>query len=39
MSLLIFFSSCQAMWPNLGRTVEFLRTGVVDLFKLLVWSR
>jgi preprotein translocase subunit SecY len=36
MSLLIFFSIMQAMWPNLGRTVEFLRTGVVDLFKLLV---
>jgi preprotein translocase subunit SecY len=36
MSLLIFFSIMQGMWPNLGRTVEFLRTGVVDLFKLLV---
>ncbi|MBI4500918.1 MAG: preprotein translocase subunit SecY, partial [Gemmatimonadetes bacterium] len=36
MSLLIFFSIMQGMWPNLGRTIEFLRTGVIDLFKLLV---
>ena len=36
MSLLIFFSIMQGMWPNLGRTAEFLRTGVIDLFKLLV---
>src|SRR5712692_5877592 len=36
MSLLIFFSIMQRMWPSMAQTVEFLRTGVIDLFKLLV---
>jgi preprotein translocase subunit SecY len=36
MSLLIFFSIMQGMWPGILKTVEFLKTGVIDLFKLLV---
>ncbi|MBI4421303.1 MAG: preprotein translocase subunit SecY, partial [Gemmatimonadetes bacterium] len=36
MSLLIFFSIMQDMWPSMIQTMEFLRTGVIDLFKLIV---
>jgi preprotein translocase subunit SecY len=36
MSLLIFFSIMQGMWPGLLRTFEFLQTGVIDLFRLII---
>ena len=36
MSLLIFFSIMQGMWPGIGKTLEFLRTGVIDLLALVV---
>ena len=36
MSLLIFFSIMQRMWPAMFQTLEFLHTEVIDLFKLLV---
>jgi preprotein translocase subunit SecY len=35
-SLMIFFSIMQGLWPGFLLTLEFLRTGVIDFFKLLV---
>jgi len=36
MSLLIFFSIVEGGWPAIGKTLEYYRTGAVDLPKLLV---
>jgi len=36
MSLLIFFSIMEGMWPGFFRTLDFLRTGVINLPRLLV---
>ncbi len=36
MSLLIFFSIMEGMWPGLFRTLDFLRTGVINTPRLLV---
>ncbi len=36
MSLLIFFSIIQALWPNLLKTAEFLKVGSLTLFQLLI---
>ncbi|MSR05967.1 MAG: preprotein translocase subunit SecY [Gemmatimonadetes bacterium] len=36
MSLLIFFSIMQGMWPGIGKTIEFWNTGVINLLSLLV---
>ena len=36
MSLLIFFSIIQGLWPGLAKTVEFWNTGAIDLFRLLI---
>ncbi len=36
MSLLIFFSIMEGMWPGIFRTLDFLQTGVINFPKLLV---
>ncbi len=36
MSLLIFFSIMEGMWPGFFRTLDFLQTGVINLPRLLV---
>jgi len=36
MSLLIFFSIVEGGWPAVGKTLEYYRTGAVDLPRLLV---
>jgi preprotein translocase subunit SecY len=36
MSLMIFFSIMEGMWPGFFRTLDFLRTGVINLPRLLV---
>ncbi len=36
MSLLIFFSIMEGMWPGLFRTLDFVRTGVINIPKLVV---
>jgi len=36
MSLLIFFSIMEGMWPGLFRTLDFVQTGVINLPRLLV---
>ena len=36
MSLLIFFSIVEGGWPAIGKTIEYYRTGAVDLPRLLV---
>ncbi len=36
MSLLIFFSIMEGMWPGMFRTLDFLRTGVINFPKLMV---
>jgi len=36
MSLLIFFSIMQGMLPGFFQTIEFLRTGVIDLFRIVI---
>ncbi len=36
MSLLIFFSIVQGGWPAIGKTLEYIRTGAVDVPRLIV---
>ncbi len=36
MSLLIFFSIVEGGWPAVGKTLEYLRTGAVDVPRLIV---
>jgi len=36
MSLLIFFSIMEGMWPGIFRTIDFLQTGVINFPKLLL---
>ncbi len=36
MSLMIFFSIVEGGWPAVGKTLEYLRTGAVDVPKLLL---
>ncbi len=36
MSLMIFFSIMEGMWPGLFRTLDFVQTGVINLPRLLV---
>jgi preprotein translocase subunit SecY len=36
MSLMIFFSIVEGAWPAVGKTIEYLHTGAVDIPKLLV---
>ncbi len=36
MSLLIFFSIMEGMWPGLFRTLDFVQTGVINIPKLIV---
>ena len=36
MSLLIFFSIVEGGWPAIGKTLEYLRTGAVDIPRLIV---
>jgi len=36
MSLLIFFSIVEGGWPAIGKTIEYYRTGAVDLPRLIV---
>jgi len=36
MSLLIFFSIVEGGWPAVGKTIEYLRTGAVDVPRLIV---
>ena len=36
MSLLIFFSIVEGGWPAVGKTLEYLRTGAVDIPRLIV---
>ena len=36
MSLMIFFSIMEGMWPGIFRTLDFLQTGVINLPKLIV---
>jgi preprotein translocase subunit SecY len=36
MSLLIFFSIVEGGWPAIGKTMEYLRTGAVDIPRLIV---
>ncbi len=36
MSLLIFFSIVEGGWPAIGKTIEYYRTGAVDIVRLIV---
>ncbi len=36
MSLMIFFSIMEGMWPGIFRTLDYLQTGVINLPKLIV---
>ncbi len=36
MSLLIFFSIVEGGWPAIGKTLEYIRTGAVDIPRLIV---
>jgi preprotein translocase subunit SecY len=36
MSLLIFFSIVEGGWPAIGKTMEYIRTGAVDIPRLIV---